>query len=346
MNSHNCSSNDGELEQKVRTSKSRNLHACEIGDEGDIVADDLIWSLYRRMFQIRYVEESFLRLYDRGLIFGTVHTCIGQEVCAVAVTGALDSKRDVVWSNHRGHGHYLAFVGDLKGLVSELLGKASGVCAGIGGSQHLHRDNFYSNGILGGTVPCAVGCAYAEKVKGSGGVVAVFFGDGAIAQGIVYESFNIASLWELPVLFVLEDNGIAQSTLKKYEHAGDLIARGESFGIKTTRLHASYVLAVYRASRSIVEEIRRSSQPQLLALETHRLGPHSKGDDTRDPLHTAALRDLDPNGRHREQLRANDSERLDRLEREVAHQIEECIAAAIEEESLEPGMFLTYSDPR
>lgn len=298
------------------------------------------------MFQIRYVEESFLRLYDRGLLFGTVHTCIGQEVCAVAVAQALDANRDVVWASHRGHGHYLAFTGDLEGLVSEVLGKASGACAGIGGSQHLHRGNFYSNGILGGTVPCAVGCAYAEKVKGGGGVVAVFFGDGALAEGVVYESFNIASLWELPVLFVLEDNGYAQSTPKKYEHAGDLATRGESFGIRTTRMRANDVLAVHRASRSIVDEIRLAPRPQLLALETYRLAPHSKGDDTRDPREIAALRERDPLGLHREQLRAGDGERLHRLEREVADRVDSCVAAAIEDDTLEPARFLAYGDPQ
>jgi TPP-dependent pyruvate/acetoin dehydrogenase alpha subunit len=311
-----------------------------------MLTDDHLWFLYRRMFEIRYVEESFLRLYDRGLIFGTVHTCIGQEVCAVAVTQALDADKDIVWSSHRGHGHYLAFTGDLKGLVSEILGKASGVCAGIGGSQHLHCGNFYSNGILGGTVPCAVGCAYAEKYKDSGGLVAVFFGDGALAEGTVYESFNIASLWELPVLFVLEDNGIAQSTPKQYEHAGDLATRGESFGIQTTRLKASDVLAVHRASRSIVGEIRRTSRPHLLVLETYRLAPHSKGDDTRDPQEIGALRARDPIAHHREQLRVCDGERLDRLEREVCLEIDACVEAALGDESLEPVQFLAYSDPR
>lgn len=346
MNSPNCITRDGNQWKDAPLSEFRNMSEYALEDETKIVADDLLWSLYRCMFEIRYVEESLLKLYDRGLIFGTIHTCIGQEVCAAAVTQNLDREKDVVWSSHRGHGHYLAFTGDVKGLVSELLGKASGVCAGIGGSQHLHRGNFYSNGILGGIVACAVGCAYAEKAKGSGGVVVVFFGDGAIAEGIVYESLNIASLWELPVLFVLEDNGIAQSTRKQYEHAGDIASRGESFGIQTTRLRASDVLDVYRDSRSIVSEIRRTSRPQLLVLETCRLGPHSKGDDTRDPLEIAALRARDPIALHRQQLHTCDAERLDRLEREVVHQIDTYVAAALEEESLEPGKFLAYIDPR
>lgn len=346
MNSDNSIPNDTMPGGNVWLSELTNLCRRENELEIDIAADNPLWLLYSKMFQIRYVEETFLRLYDRGLIFGTIHTCIGQEVSAVAVTQALDPDKDIVWSGHRGHGHYLAFTCDLKGLISELLGKASGVCGGVGGSQHLHSGNFYSNGVLGGTVPCAVGCAYAEKVKESGGVVVVFFGDGALAEGIVYESFNIASLWELPVLFVLEDNGIAQSTPKYFEHAGDFAARGESFGIRTTQLQARDALVVYQASCSIVGEIRRNSRPQILVLETHRLGPHSKGDDTRDPREIAALRDQDPIGHYRKQLRAYNEERLGRLEREIATQIDAIVEASIEEEGMQPCKFIANRDPQ
>ncbi|MGC2639262.1 MAG: thiamine pyrophosphate-dependent dehydrogenase E1 component subunit alpha [Acidobacteriaceae bacterium] len=309
-------------------------------------AGEDIWPLYRQMYQIRCVEESFLKLYDRGLLFGTVHTCIGQEVCAVAVTSALDAQRDVVWASHRGHGHYLAFTGDLNGLVAELLGKSTGVCAGIGGSQHLHRGNFYSNGILGGTVACAVGCAFAEKMKGNDGVVAVFFGDGALGEGIIYESLNVASLWQLPVLFVLEDNGIAQSTPKRFEHAGDLATRARSFEIETTRMRADDVLAVQEACSSIVDLMRRSSRPHFLVLETTRLAPHSKGDDTRDPLEIAELKRRDPLRRHRELLHASDPERLETLEAEITQQLESCIAAAMEASGLDPENYLARADAR
>lgn len=311
-----------------------------------MLEDEELWSLYRCMFQVRYVEESFLKLYERGLLFGTVHTCIGQEACAVGVTQALEADRDIVWSNHRGHGHYLSFTGDLQGLVSELLGKTSGTCAGIGGSQHLHSGNFYSNGILGGIVPCAVGSAFAQKFEGSGGVVVVFFGDGALGEGIIYESFNIASLWQLPVLFVLEDNGIAQSTPQRFEHAGDLATRAQSFGIQTMRLHAADVLAVHQASRSIVDEIRRASCPQLLHLETYRLASHSKGDDTRDPAEVAAHRDRDPLRLHRDQLRSCDEKRLDQLESEVTNQVDRCVENAISHESVTAAQYLASSDQR
>lgn len=296
--------------------------------------EEELWSLYRQMFQIRRVEESFLKLHDRGVLSGTVHTCIGQEICAVAVAQALEPARDIVWASHRGHGHYLAFTGDLRGLIGELLGKAAGVCGGIGGSQHLHLDNFYSNGILGGTVPCAVGCALAEKAKGNDSIVTVFFGDGALGEGIVYESFNIASLWALPVLFVLEDNGIAQSTPKQYEHAGDLATRAQSFGIDATTLRAENVVELCRACRSIVNKMRHYSKPHFLILETHRLGPHSKGDDTRDPATIAELRKRDPLQLHRIKLWSCDAERLQRMEKEIVDRISDYIATAMEE----PGM--------
>lgn len=125
----------------------------------------LEWNLYQQMYLIRRMEESLLDLFSQGLLFGTVHTCIGQEACAVGVVNAIDRSKDIVWSNHRGHGHYISYSDDLEGLIAEIMGKETGVCRGVGGSQHLHKDNFYTNGILGGTVACAVGSALAEKKK-------------------------------------------------------------------------------------------------------------------------------------------------------------------------------------
>jgi acetoin:2,6-dichlorophenolindophenol oxidoreductase subunit alpha len=325
-------------------SSANQISECK-KDAGSTLHDRL-WSLYRQMFQIRSVEESLLELYSRGLLFGTVHTCIGQEVCAVGVTQALDPDRDVIWSSHRGHGHYLAFTGNLRGLISEVLGKAGGTCGGVGGSQHLHSTNFYSNGVLGGTVPCAVGCAFAEKFKATGGVVVVFLGDGAMAEGVVYESFNIASLWNLPILFVLEDNGYAQSTPKVLEHAGDIASRAESFRIPTIKRRAVDILEVSRAAQSIVDRIRRDSHPRLLALETFRLAPHSKGDDTRPLEELAALKKADPLHLLRQELCVLDGDRLDQLEADVAQEINQCVTTATKEETMDVAQFLAYADPR
>src|SRR5512139_1277806 len=174
-----------------------------------LMIDDIL--LYERLYTIRRFEETLLENFPRGVFFGTTHTSLGQEADAVGVLSHL-RQEDVVFSNHRGHGHFLAAGGDPYALFAELMGKATGVCGGRGGSQHLHWENFYSNGILGGTVPQAVGMALAEKLKGSHSITVVFLGDGTLGEGVVYEALNMAALWNAPILFALENNGIAQTT--------------------------------------------------------------------------------------------------------------------------------------
>jgi TPP-dependent pyruvate/acetoin dehydrogenase alpha subunit len=193
-------------------------------------------TFYAQMTLIRQVEQTFFDLYARGLLAGTVHTAIGQEATAAGVVGALDPARDVIFSSHRAHGHFLAFTDDVEGLVAELLGRRTGVAGGVGGTQHLHAPNFYSNGIQGGIVPNAAGAALAEKLGETGAIVAVFLGDGTLGEGVVYETMNLAALWSLPLLFVLEDNGYAQSTPAALARAGSLAARPAAFGIHTCDL--------------------------------------------------------------------------------------------------------------
>lgn len=250
---------------------------------GDLQACCSEYSLYETMFLIHEVECKLLALFAEGLLRGTVHTCLGQEAIAAGVIGALDKSIDIICSNHRGHGHFLAYSGDVKGLIAECMGHPEGVCGGIGGSQHLHKANFYSNGILGGMVGIATGMAMAEKIKGSGSVVVVFTGDGGLGEGIIYEAFNMASLWQLPILFAVEHNGYAQSTPTHLEHAGELSRRAEPFGIPATVIDGNDVLMVHRAAHEACQAIRRGDGPRLLFMNTYRLGPHSKGDDLRDP---------------------------------------------------------------
>jgi acetoin:2,6-dichlorophenolindophenol oxidoreductase subunit alpha len=238
--------------------------------------------LFREMFLIRTVEEKLLDLFSKGKLRGTVHTCIGQEACAVGVINALDKENDIICSNHRGHGHFISYCNNYQKLILEIMGNETGICNGIGGSQHLHLKNFYSNGILGGMVPVTVGMALAEKQKKSKSIGVVFFGDGAMAEGIVYESFNIASLWKIPVLFVVEHNQYAQSTPTKKEHSGDISTRSTTFGIKVTIQDGNHLDNVLEIAKKIVNEIRINNEPQLLFLETYRLASHSKGDDLRD----------------------------------------------------------------
>lgn len=239
-------------------------------------------ALYTEMVTIRAVEEKLLHLFSEGLLRGTVHTCLGQEAIAAGAVGALDKSRDIVCSNHRGHGHYLAWCGDIEGLIAEIMGLPAGVCGGVGGSQHLHRKNYYSNGILGGMSPVATGMALAEKMKGSGAVTMVFHGDGAMAEGAIYEAMNIASLWSLPVLFAIEKNQFAQSTPIAHEIAGSLTARAEAFRITAAEIDGNDVQAVNEITAGTIEEMRQDSQPRMLVFDTWRLGPHSKGDDDRD----------------------------------------------------------------
>ena len=156
---------------------------------------------YIEAYKIRHIEETLLDLFSMGKLFGTTHTCIGQEFSAIAIANALNDK-DIIFSNHRCHGHYIAKTDDVEGLLAEIMGKSSGVCGGNGGSQHLCGKNFFSNGIQGGMVPVAAGMALGQKLNDKGVVTAVCIGDGTMGEGVVYESMNMVSKWSLPLLIV------------------------------------------------------------------------------------------------------------------------------------------------
>jgi TPP-dependent pyruvate/acetoin dehydrogenase alpha subunit len=236
--------------------------------------------LYRSLYRIRRFEETVLENFSKGVFFGTTHTYLGQEANAVGVLSHL-TLSDIVVSNHRCHGHFLAYGGEPQGLFAELMGKQSGVCGGRGGSQHLHWRNFYSNGILGGTIPLATGMALAEKLKKSDAIVIAFLGDGALGEGVVYEAFNLASLWKIPILYIVENNRIAQTTPIELALAGSIAGRFSAFGIPAMEMDSSDVLEIWAASGKLLQAVRGSGSPQALVLQTCRFGPHSKGDDTR-----------------------------------------------------------------
>jgi TPP-dependent pyruvate/acetoin dehydrogenase alpha subunit len=246
------------------------------------------------MLVIRRLEETLLELFAAGRLAGTTHTCIGQEANAVGLIGNLDRERDVVFSNHRCHGHYLAFTDDLYGLLCEVMGKATGVCGGKGGSQHLCNGNFYSNGVQGSIVPVATGIALAMSREDGDAVTTVFLGDGTLGQGTVYECLNMASLWRLPLLFVVENNRYAQSTPSSLAVAGDVAGRAAPFGVEATELTTTDVTEIHEAGQRVVAAVRASRAPHFLVLNTYRLSPHSKGDDHRDPAEIEAHRKLDP----------------------------------------------------
>lgn len=245
--------------------------------------------LYAQMVLIRRFEEKLLAAFEQGIFHGTTHTYIGQEANAVGVLSQLD-EMDIVVSNHRCHGHFLAYGGDPVALYAELMGKASGVCGGRGGSQHLHWRNFYSNGIQGGIVPLATGMALAEKHKGSGAMVMVFIGDGTLGEGVLYEALNMASLWSVPILYVLENNRIAQTTPIQLAMAGEISPRFEAFDIPSLHMDSSDVLEIAAQASTLIRDVHMGSRPRALVIDTVRFGAHSKGDDTRPEAEMADLR--------------------------------------------------------
>jgi len=249
---------------------------------------------YALVFGIRTFEQSLLDLFATAALAGTTHTCLGQETVAVGVMSAIDRERDIVFSNHRGHGHFLAYCGEAERLYLEIMGKPGGVCGGRGGSQHLYFDNFYSNGIQGGIVPVASGMALAEKRKASGAVAVVFLGDGTLGEGVVYEAFNIAKLWTLPIVFVIDHNGYAQSTRSTLQIAGEVAARPRAFGIATEECRSTAVADIRDHAVRAIDAARAGSGPQCLVCYSYRLGPHSKGDDTRDAEELRAAWSRDP----------------------------------------------------
>jgi TPP-dependent pyruvate/acetoin dehydrogenase alpha subunit len=285
-----------------------------------------ISSLYRSLYRIRKFEETVLENFSRGIFFGTTHTYLGQEANAVGVLTAIQ-ENDIVFSNHRCHGHFLAYGGNLQSLFAELMGRATGVCGGRGGSQHLHWRNFYSNGIQGGILPIATGMALAEKYKQSGSVTIAFLGDGTLGEGVIYEAFNLASLLKAPILFVLENNHIAQTTGIELSLAGDISARFSAFGIPSHQLDTSDILEILPIATELLSVVRRDISPYSLILNTYRFGPHSKGDDTRDPQLVSHLRQVyDPIQIHGRRL--NPEEKF-AIESEVEEEIKTAFENAL-----------------
>jgi 2-oxoisovalerate dehydrogenase E1 component len=284
--------------------------------------DDL--ELYRRMLVIRRTEERLLQLHSQGLLSGTTHTSIGQESIAVGLLGRL-GPGDAVFSTHRCHGHFLASGGDLSAFLAELMGKAAGVSGGRGGSQHLHGPGFISSGIQGQLIPVALGVALARKLRGEDGIAVVFIGDGTLGQGALYESMNLASLWGVRLLIVLEDNAIAQTTPSSVGVAGDILARAEAFGIDAARLDGADAPALQDEFAALVETMRGREAPYFRVVRTVRLGPHSKRDDDRSEEEMAELRSRDPVARLAATL---DPAEAERAERDAQAAVEEALARA------------------
>jgi 2-oxoisovalerate dehydrogenase E1 component len=234
------------------------------------------------LVRIRNVEQAFLDLFSQGKLNGTVHTCIGQELSAIAFAGQL-KKSDFVFSNHRCHGHFIAYTKEWKSLILELMGKKGGVCSGVGSSQHLQLFNFFSNGIQGGIMPLAAGFALGNKIKKSKDIGVVYVGDGTLGEGVVYETLNFISKKEIPLLIVCENNKYAQSTPIEYNLAGSIEQRAKAFGIEFKESNTyDDNISILTEAKSSIDYVRETGKPLFHLVNTYRLKAHSKGDDDRD----------------------------------------------------------------
>lgn len=266
------------------------------------------------MLVIRRFEERLLVEFSSGNLVGTTHTYIGEEANAAGIFSKTKDD-DVFFSNHRCHGHFIAYGGDPYNLAAEIMGKTTGLVGGRGGSQHIHWRNFYSNGIQGGIVPIATGMAFAEKAQKTGHITAVFIGDGTLGEGVLYESMNIAALWTLPILVVVENNRYAQTTPVELGVSGSMAKRFEAFGIPVWERESSDVLEIQEAAEEAIQFVRLGSRPGCLLLHTHRFSAHSKGDDTRSKEELTRIQQFDPLKIHEARLT---TEEIVRAEKEAA----------------------------
>ena len=249
--------------------------------------------MYRQMVRIRTFEDITNQLYLDAKMPGITHLYSGEEAVAVGICEALTSQ-DKITSTHRGHGHCVAKGAEFRQMFCELLGKEEGYCRGKGGSMHIadqSNGNLGANAIVGGSMGIATGSALRAKLQGSDDVTVCFFGDGATAQGLMYEVMNMAALWNLPVIYACENNGYSEYTATREIAAGEITARAEVFGIEAHRVDGQDVLAVNTLATRLVERARTGEGPFFVELLTYRFHGHHIGDIDRDYYRTKAEED-------------------------------------------------------
>ena len=240
--------------------------------------------MYRQMAKIRAFEEQVNDLYKSAKMPGLAHLYVGEEAVAVGVCEAL-RRDDIITSTHRGHGHCLAKGASINRMFAELLGKEPGYCRGKGGSMHIadpETGNLGANAIVGGSAGIATGAALSAKMRGTDQVAVCFFGDGALGQGLLYESMNMAALWALPVIYVCENNLYGEYTPCGDTIAGEVLGRAKAFGIHAESVDGQDVQAVHATMKRLVERARRGEGPAFLECKTYRYYGHHVGDVNRE----------------------------------------------------------------
>ena len=242
---------------------------------------EFLEQLYRTLYTIRVFETECIKLYRQGLIIGYFHPYLGEEAIATGVCAAL-RQDDYIVSTHRGHGHCIARGGELKKMVAEVLGREAGYCRGRGGSMHIadvNIGNIGANGIVGGGIPIGVGAGLGIHIRGGDQVVVIFFSDGACNNGVFAESLNLAAIWDLPVIFLLENNQYAVSSpIEEMSRIPDLYKRAEGYGVPAYQVDGNDVLAVYEKTQNAIETCRKGKGPVMIEAKTYRQGGHHVND--------------------------------------------------------------------
>lgn len=271
------------------------------------ISPDRQREMLETMQRIRAFESRIQELFADGELPGFVHLYIGEEAIATGVCAALDDD-DYITSTHRGHGHCIAKGHDFDRMMAELFGKETGYCGGKGGSMHIaspELNNLGANGIVGAGIPIGVGAALSSYLRGSGQVAVSFFGDGALAQGAFHEAMNLAALWDLPFVGVVENNQYGEmSGLEEQQAIEDLTARATSYGVPGIDADGMDVEEVHAAATAAIEAAREGDGPTLLVCETYRFEGHHEGDTEfyRDDDEVNEWRERDPIDTYRERL--------------------------------------------
>jgi pyruvate dehydrogenase E1 component alpha subunit len=244
------------------------------------IAKDKLADMYEKMMLTRTFEETAAKLFTQGKVHGTAHFCIGEEASGIGVCAALQPQ-DQIYATHRGHGQSIGKGMDVKRMMAEFLGKATGVCRGKGGCMHIAElavGNLGANGIVAGGIPIAVGSALSARMQGIDRVVVDFFGDGATNEGSFHEALNLASIWKLPVLFVCVNNQYGMSMhVSRHMAIQDIAARASSYGLPGRSVDGNDIFQVYEAALQAREYVRTQG-PLLLVTNTYRIMGHSKSD--------------------------------------------------------------------
>ena len=321
------------------------------GKKGQASSADDLFHYYRQMLLIRRFEEKAGQLYGMGLIGGFCHLYIGQEAVVVGMM-ATASSNDSVITSYRDHGHMLACDMDPKGVMAELTGRRGGYSKGKGGSMHMfsREKNFFGgHGIVGAQIPLGTGLAFAHQYKDDGGVCHAYCGDGAINQGQIYESFNMAQLWKLPVIYVIENNRYGMGTaIERASATTELYRRGDSFGIPGAKVDGMDVLAVKAAAEKAANRCRTGKGPFILEMETYRYRGHSMSDPAkyRDKEEVSKVRkESDPIDNLRDKLifgKVADESALKEIDKDIKAVV--TAAAEFAQQSQEPDPSELYTD--